>query len=1636
MSLKKSVRKLTALLVAMLIVHSNCYMFGIGLSKVIAQDVKEPNVKLSLENTQYVQFNEEVETSENSVQENQESSNVNSQEENTENQTETQETSEITKSEKQYNSGVAVKAKLYMALEEQETSLPIKSSEIVISMPNINGFLPERASVVNANTALTTGEINNQKINQNYDSNSGLLTVSYENEDANSNYNNESKDEFEIIYIYPAQAYTGNEEEISLQYSVVAKVNFKTENTIITSEKAEGFELNEKENKGSVLTFGITKLENDIYKGFMYSNVENRNNYETDYNTISTLCVLNSNSSKELTMKIEENKFILNDNSNTEIFSEGKLIHKAMQISKTEFDKILGQDGCIEIYEEETLLATLKYMEVSENEEIVKKLAIIYSDEDIRILSPEETNARLEFGEGAKSLTIKTTKPISEGYINFKNENTIKGAEDYIVEVSKIKSIKTTSIINENIENAEILLQEPETKLDVNSSNTNFSTLQTSKTTLTVKLDSTNPSTKLFNNPTITIKLPEGLKNGNLSSPEIVNGNGLEIKEATASNNVITIKLEGKQNQYDLTNVSGGTSLVMDIENIDFDDTLPTHTDKIEVTCSQNKENIKTSKEVNIISKEGLLILSNITSLADNQTLTSIDNETKFIEVQNNADSKELVQTINLVNNYNNKITNTQIIGKIGYINEELNSTFDLELSRPIEVENGKVYYSTNKEASYNDETWTEEFSNQVKAYKIELKNSELAEKANAEIKLYFSLQANLEFNQETYVKTEINYVCNGQNINDSTSFGIVTPKNDLTVYSAGYNTVLTTETGNSIPVSVIVTPNVTKQFVHSGQTVTYNVKVTNNGKQELNNIKVEDIIPENAIYTYEQIIEGETATYKEITKDVSIKNKEWNIETLKPNESVIYEIMLTMADVTEDQETLNKIKITSNQQELTAESKLIIKPAKVITTLETDGDSLINLTYDYDDTVRYYLKVKNTTDEKLKNIIVKFNLPELLEYVKGAEAEFDEFEGYILNENKSLQVSGNSIEYTIDKLKKQEEIILVIDAKVKELTDVLEAQINAIAQVEIDNDIYESNLNTVKTIQSSFITSLMSNVDSKTVLKQNDEVVYTINVQNVGPTSGIVTIKDNIPEQLEVNKIEEYVNNELTTSMDTIKQNITWDTSLEQEEKLTLKIYTNVAKIESEDVTNIDVKNSAAVKFVNKEIDTNEVGVIIQSDVIDGFEEDIDEEGISLASIYNDLDDFEDDENENSSSSSGSNQGGTSSSGNNQGGTGSSGSNQGGTSSSGSNQGGTGSSGSNQGGTGSLGNNQGGSSSSENKNEETETKYSISGVAWLDLDKNGKRDNNETLLSNITVSLINANNGNFALDANRNRIKTTTDAQGKYIFNNISKGSYTVMFEYDTNSYTVTTYNKESVSEDINSDAILSTVSIDGQTKKVGITDKIELSSNKENIDLGLIQNAIFDLSLNKQITKITVVDKQGTKNYEYKDGHTAKVDLVAKYMNGANVLITYKFTIKNEGDVVGYVNSLLDTLPSGLEFNSEMNKAWYKDSDGKLYTTSLSGIGINPGESKEIELVLTKTMTEENAGTFPNSAKLEKISNLENISEKETAKENNESSAILIISIKTGSIILYIGITLMCLAIIGLGAYFINKKVLNKEI
>ena len=167
-----------------------------------------------------------------------------------------------------------------------------------------------------------------------------------------------------------------------------------------------------------------------------------------------------------------------------------------------------GQDGYIEIYNGEQLVATVTYIELSENEEIVKKLVVKYSDEDITMVADEDTKISIEFKEDISGLKLKTSKPLTEGFVDFENKGVIKASEDYGYEVENIKYLDIEGTVNENTSNLRMELIEPETKVSFSSSNVNFSTLQTNRTTITINLDDTNSSTKLFKNPKITIKLP------------------------------------------------------------------------------------------------------------------------------------------------------------------------------------------------------------------------------------------------------------------------------------------------------------------------------------------------------------------------------------------------------------------------------------------------------------------------------------------------------------------------------------------------------------------------------------------------------------------------------------------------------------------------------------------------------------------------------------------------------------------------------------------------------------------------------------------------------------------------------------------------------------------------------------------------------------------------------------------------------------------------------------------------------------------------------------------------------------------------------------------------------------------------
>lgn len=337
---------------------------------------------------------------------------------------------------------------------------------------------------------------------------------------------------------------------------------------------------------------------------------------------------------------------------------------------------------------------------------------------------------------------------------------------------------------------------------------------------------------------------------------------------------------------------------------------------------------------------------------------------------------------------------------------------------------------------------------------------------------------------------------------------------------------------------------------------------------------------------------------------------------------------------------------------------------------------------------------------------------------------------------------------------------------------------------------------------------------------------------------------------------------------------------------------------------------------------------------------------------------------------------------------------------------------------------------------------YSISGSVWLDKNKNGAKDAEEEGLKGIKVILLDATTGEIVKDKNGSQKTISIQHDGNYVFENLERNRYMVVFEYDDQKYTVTEYQKTGVNEQINSDVIAKNVTIEGEKKVRAITDMLILENQHiTNINAGFCENKIFDLSLQKAVKKVIVQNTRGTSIYEYNDVDIAKVELSAKEIEGSNILIEYSIKVKNEGEIAGYVTDVLDYIPKDLTFRSEINKDWYISTDGILHNQSLTNHILAPGQSKELTLMLTKTITTHNIGLIHNTAEIGKSSNPLGQEDIDSTPGNNQkdeddlSSAQVIISISTGRIGCYISVMLISVILFLIGIYVIKGKVFVRK-
>ena len=781
---------------------------------------------------------------------------------------------------------------------------------------------------------------------------------------------------------------------------------------------------------------------------------------------------------------------------------------------------------------------------------------------------------------------------------------------------------------------------------------------------------------------------------------------------------------------------------------------------------------------------------------------------------------------------------------------------------------------------------------------------------------------------------------------------------------------------------------------VYEGEFIKYNIKVTNTSDKQIDNIKIVGSIPEGTTYgeleaDYHNPPAKDEKGY-EYKYNEEITQKEISINSLEAGKSyeVFYEVKVEdLDDNVTSKDTSSNIKIlVNNIQAINYNISNIIENADIKVFLMTypyriEGVYLGELNINSNIEEEVTLRIPFPKEFLVSDIMNK-------EGYEGEEDPFRHLENVINDNIVNVKV----------KLKKGDNNYYIqgnIDAlKTENQTEDSKLTLKTVATVTLaDGTSYKSNENRIEYDYENIAVSMESKNEGEEV-KYQDEIIYEININNIGnknsndeiATVTTINLKDYLPNKLDPISVE-YTNWEISNLEES-----------EQEDKYDLgQGYEKVEKnenIESRSTDengntlpevdlnlNIPFGESTTVKvkckagLVDEKTKIENTATVTGDYIVSKNSNTVSHIILPYDYVENSSDPTnpEDPDNPNNPDK-------------------------------------------------------------EDNGKNDSTKHSISGVAWVDENQDGERQNSEQLLSGIEVILVDSNNSSAIQQ------RKTTSNNGEYKFSDLEKGNYIVVFNYDTNAYSLTEYKKSGVSTSLNSDAMSKEITLLGNKTKVGITDIISLDASVNDIDIGLIKNKICDLKLDKYISKVTVNTSSGTKEQTYNQSQLAKVEIKSKEIQGALVVVEYKIIITNEGEIPATASKVVDYIPSGLEFSSELNNDWSMSRTGELINTSLSGQKIEPGKSAELTLLLTKYMNSNSTGTFTNIAEIGEVNNsldikdTDSIPGNKSQSEDDYSKADLIISVSTG-IVTYIFIITVILIIIGF-IIFLNFKFGFKKI
>lgn len=205
-----------------------------------------------------------------------------------------------------------------------------------------------------------------------------------------------------------------------------------------------------------------------------------------------------------------------------------------------------------------------------------------------------------------------------------------------------------------------------------------------------------------------------------------------------------------------------------------------------------------------------------------------------------------------------------------------------------------------------------------------------------------------------------------------------------------------------------------------------------------------------------------------------------------------------------------------------------------------------------------------------------------------------------------------------------------------------------------------------------------------------------------------------------------------------------------------------------------------------------------------------------------------------------------------------------------------------------------------------------------------------------------------------------------------------------------------------------------------------------------------IFDLALRKWVTEAIVIENGGqtvtqTGHDPWDDPEdVVKVELHRKKLDEVVVKFRYSIRIYNQGEVEGYAKEITDYIPEGLKFVAEDNPGWVDEGNNVISTKLLENTLLQPGESADVEVLLTWINNEDNMGVMTNTAEISiddnpyDLPDIDSTPDNQKPGEDDIDDAPVMLSISTGQARIYFTLGFVVLITVAGGVVLIKRYVL----